>query len=228
MATQLPYLASYKNVPVLFEKIATAKVPDSFTHNFLQNTIGLKGTADRSLISFLRSLGFVDSSNRPTPQYNLLKGPQRKVALADGIRAAYRPVFDADEEAYQHTGEKLRGLISQVAGTDADMTARIANTFAAVVKLGDFSGTLKDEQKKKRGKKIKRTMWNEQTVLAGQKPCARNFITIFMFTFLPTGLKRRTRTYSTRSARASNELGFASRFVRPYWQSRRENCSQNR
>jgi hypothetical protein len=28
---------------------------------------------------------------------------------------AYRPLFDADEKAWEHTGEKLRSLISQVA-----------------------------------------------------------------------------------------------------------------
>jgi hypothetical protein len=151
MPVQLPYLSSYKNLPTLFDKIATAKVPDSFTHAYLQSTIGLKGTGDRPLIPYLRSLGFIDTSGKPTPEYNLLKGAdtKRRVAIADGIRKAYRPLFDADEEAYLHTGEKLRSLISQVAGTDEDMTARIANTFAAVAKLGDFTVTTKKEDPKK-------------------------------------------------------------------------------
>jgi hypothetical protein len=48
-------------------------------------------------------------------------------------------LFAADENAHQLTGEKLKGLISQVAGTDEDMTARIASTFNALVKLADFS-----------------------------------------------------------------------------------------
>jgi hypothetical protein len=33
----------------------------------------------------------------------------------------------------------LKGLISQVAGTDEDMTARIASTFSALVKVADLS-----------------------------------------------------------------------------------------
>ncbi|RTE92033.1 DUF5343 domain-containing protein [Bradyrhizobium sp. LVM 105] len=151
MPVQLPYLSSNKNVPVLFEKIATAKVPDSFTHAFLQNTIGLKNTNDRPLIPFLRNLGFIDSGNTPTPSYSLLKGSEkvRQTAIADGVRKAYGPLFDADEEAYTHTGEKLRNLISQVAGTDEDMTSRIASTFAAVAKLGDFKAepTRKEDKK---------------------------------------------------------------------------------
>lgn len=59
MPVQLPYLASYKNVGALFDKIASAKIPDSFTHEFLQSTIGLKASGDRPLIPFLRNLGFI-------------------------------------------------------------------------------------------------------------------------------------------------------------------------
>jgi len=47
MPAQLPYLASNKNVGTLFEKIASAKIPPKFTHEFLTTTIGLKGTNDR-------------------------------------------------------------------------------------------------------------------------------------------------------------------------------------
>jgi hypothetical protein len=88
MPVQLPYLSSYKNVAMLFDKIATAKIPDTFHHKFMQETIGLKSKGDRPLIPFLRSLGFVDPSGKPTPEYSLLKGSQRRIALADGIRKA--------------------------------------------------------------------------------------------------------------------------------------------
>jgi hypothetical protein len=76
MAAQLPYLASYKNVGVLFEKIATAKVPPKFTYEFLQNTIGLKGTNDRAFIALLRSMGFLDQSepHRVYRRPQLLRG----------------------------------------------------------------------------------------------------------------------------------------------------------
>ncbi len=150
MPVQLPYLSSYKNVPTIFEKIASAKVPETFTHNFLQNTLGLKNTSDRPLIPFLRNLGFIDASGKPTSEYNLLKGAelQRRIAIAEGIRKAYKPLFESDENAWEQSGEKLRGLVSQVAGTDEDMTARIANTFAAVARLGDFKTRPKSEKHK--------------------------------------------------------------------------------
>jgi hypothetical protein len=64
------------------------------------------------------------------------------------VRKAYGPLFDSDEKAWEHTGDKLRSLVSQVAGTDEDMSARIANTFVAVAKLGDFKSVPKEDQKK--------------------------------------------------------------------------------
>lgn len=139
MPTSLAYLSSNKNVGELFAKIASAKVPPKFTHAFLGQTIGLKGTNDRPLIPLLRTLGYLDQSGTPTSKYPELKNPAiAKSSIAHAIRTAYAPLFAADENAHQLTGEKLKGLISQVAGTDEDMTARIASTFSALVKLADF------------------------------------------------------------------------------------------
>ena len=152
MPVQLPYLVSYKNLAPLFDKIASAKIPDSFTQDFLKTTIGLKGSSDRALIPFLRNLGFIDQSGRPTSSYSFLKGSNRKGALAAGVRKAYAPLFDADQLANQLTGDKLKSLVAQVAGTDDDMTGRIANTFAAVVRIGNFEVANVDQgDEKKKG-----------------------------------------------------------------------------
>jgi hypothetical protein len=125
----------------LFSKIASAKVPDKFTHSFLQQTIGLKGVNDRAFIPLLRTLGFLDPSGTPTPAYRKLKNSATaKVVLAIAVRAAYAPLFEANEQTHKLPPDKLKGLIAQVAGTDEDMTARIASTFNALAKLADFVG----------------------------------------------------------------------------------------
>jgi hypothetical protein len=150
MPAQLPYLASYKNLGKLFEKIASAKIPDKFSHSFLQTTIGLKSTNDRALIPLLRNLGFIDQSGTPTASYALLKGDKQRAVIAAGVRKAYAPLFDSDQNACQLPIEKLKSLVAQVAGTDSGMTGRIAQTFAALAKLGDFSATApsKEDEKK--------------------------------------------------------------------------------
>jgi hypothetical protein len=114
MPAQLPYLSSNKNVSILFDKITSAKIPDKFTHEFLQKTIGLTSTNDRSLIPLLRNLGFLDQSGTPTATYRFLKGDQRSGAIAEGIRNAYRPLFDSDTRADELSGDKLKSLIAQV------------------------------------------------------------------------------------------------------------------
>ena len=147
MAVSLPYLPSYKNLPALFEKIVVAKVPETFSQSFMANTLGLKNTGDRPMIPMLRTLGILDGSNKPTERYHILRNKARaKRALAEAIRQAYRPLFDADERANEKSGEELRGLISQVAGTDEDATKRIAFTFSALTKLADFTADSGEEE----------------------------------------------------------------------------------
>lgn len=140
MPASLPYLSSNKNVDVLFSTIQSAKVPDRFTQDFLATTIGLKGTNDRGMIPLLRTLGFLDQSGAPTAAYRQLKNrDSAKIAIANGVRAAYAPLFEANENAQSLASDKLKGLVAQVAGTDDDMTARIVSTFNALSKQGDFS-----------------------------------------------------------------------------------------
>jgi hypothetical protein len=147
MAVSLPYLPSYKNLSTLFEKIIAAKVPETFSQSFMATTLGLKSAGDRPMIPMLRTLGILDASNKPTARYHVLRNKAKaKVALADAIRQAYQPLFDADEKANEKSGDDLKGLIAQVAGTDEDATRRIAFTFNALTKLADFSANGDEEE----------------------------------------------------------------------------------
>lgn len=140
MPRDLPYLPSYKNLSKLFQAIATAKIPDAFTHGFLYETMGLKGTGDRPLIPFLKKLGFLDGTGKPTAAYALLKNPAAAPsAVGEAMKVAYEPLFSANEKVYELPMEQLKGLIAQVAGTDTDMTAAIAYTFNALAKLANFT-----------------------------------------------------------------------------------------
>ena len=65
MPQELPYLPSYKNVALLFEKIRSAKVPEAFTQKYLNETLGLKSSGDRALITLLKTLGFIDNAGKP-------------------------------------------------------------------------------------------------------------------------------------------------------------------
>lgn len=144
MAAELPYLSSYKNVSELFQRIAAAKQPDTFTTRYLAGTLGLTSTNDRQLIALLKSLGFLDGGGRPTNTYGALKNTTRApFAIADGIRLAYEGLYAANESAHALGPSELKGLIAQVAGSDTAMTTKIAGTFSALVKLANFNESAK-------------------------------------------------------------------------------------
>lgn len=143
MAVNLPYLSSNKNVATLFDRIMSAGRPEVFSQAFLKDTIGLKSTTDRPLITLLKALGFLDQGSKPTPAYNELKNRAvAKKAMARAIRSAYDPLFRANESADRLDAPGLKGLIAQVAGTDEGMTDKIAWTFNALAKNADFSDPL--------------------------------------------------------------------------------------
>jgi hypothetical protein len=47
-------------------------------------------------------------------------------------------------QAHKLASDRLKSLVAQVAGTDADLTGRIAGTFSALTKLADFDGNVSD------------------------------------------------------------------------------------
>lgn len=158
MAIELPYLPMVKNVPVVFEKIAKAKIPDAFTNSFLSGTLGLKSTNDRALIGLLKKMGFLDNSGKPTNTYALLKNKdQAKKAIAEGIRRGYAKLFEANEGSHALPSDQLKGLVAQVSGTEENMTNLITGTFRALVALADFAaqeklGTASDNGSKEKTK----------------------------------------------------------------------------
>src|ERR1700693_3133949 len=101
MAHELPYLSSYKNVGLLFDKIKSPKVPEFFTHKYLYDILGLKSVGDRPLINLLKQLGFLDNGGKPTSRYAALKNDKISgIEIARGIKDAYEPLFDANEKAW--------------------------------------------------------------------------------------------------------------------------------
>lgn len=152
MPTELPYLSNYKNVGELFQRIASAKKPESFTNAYLVETIGLKSSGDRQLITLLKSLGFLDGAGRPTAEYDQLKNPSfASKAIGAAVRRAYEGLYAANEEAQNLSGQELKGLISQVAGTDSNVTSKIQGTLSALLKLADFTRLPQDLKSESKG-----------------------------------------------------------------------------
>ena len=134
MAYDLPYTPGYGKIGNLFDRIAKAKTPDSFTVKFLSQSLGLTSTNDRKLIPLLKKLGFVDPSGKPTSDYGKLKNPGMAAkAIAEGIKRAYAPLYEANEATDELPPEELKGLVAQVSGAKDSLVKFIVGTLNSLV-----------------------------------------------------------------------------------------------
>jgi hypothetical protein len=128
-------------IPDYFDAIQNAQAPDRFSTRFLEG-LGFKSTNDRLVIGVLKDLGFIDSDGKPTDRYfRFLDRAQSARVLAEGIREAYAQLFEVRTNAQDLGAEDVKNKLRTLyAGKKTDLTiGRIANTFAALCQIADFS-----------------------------------------------------------------------------------------
>lgn len=140
MALPTAYLTSSKNLAAILEALQQAKAPERFTVRFLQS-LEFKASSDRLIIGVLKSLGFLDDQGKPTSLYfAFLDKGQARAVMADGIRAAYKDLFDIKIDAQKlsksELANKLKTLTQGQYGEA--VIEKMATTFTSLCKLGDF------------------------------------------------------------------------------------------
>lgn len=140
MGITTAYLTSSKNLAPILEAIQQAKAPERFTVRFLQS-LDFKTSSDRLIIGVLKAIGFLDDQGKPTSRYfSFLDKDQSKAVMAEGIREAYRDLFDVNTSAQKlskvEVANKLKTL-TQGQHSEA-VIDKMATTFASLCKLADF------------------------------------------------------------------------------------------
>ncbi len=141
----LPYLNAYGNITKGLEKIKTAQTPERFSHDFLSDTLGMRGGSARPLVSYLKRTGFLGTDGVPTDQYKSFRNPtQSEAAAARALRTGYAPLFKMVEAAHKLDDSKLKGLIVQATGLEANSSSAkgILGSFKA---LREFAGDAEPE-----------------------------------------------------------------------------------
>lgn len=136
------YALKLNAIPDYFDAIKNAQAPDRFSTRFLEG-LGFKSTNDRLVIGVLKDLGFIDSDGKPTQRYfRFLDREQSARVLAEGIREAFSQLFEVRVNAHELGAEEVKNKLRTLyAGKKTDLTiGRIANTFAALCQIADFSG----------------------------------------------------------------------------------------
>ena len=136
------YLYVVNTLPQILESVQRAQVPEKFTNAFLQ-ALGHKSTNDRAFINVWKGLGFLDGGSTPTPSYKEFRDKAiAKAVLARQIRIAYRGLFGVDENAQNLSLDAVKGKLATLTGKDETVVKKMAQTFKALCKEADFTGTV--------------------------------------------------------------------------------------
>lgn len=141
MADLPPYLNGHGYISTVLEKIKSAPTPPKFTQDFLHTKLGVTSSSARPIVPFLRKLGFVDESSTPTDRYKRFRNPSSsRQAAAEGLRSAYRLLYDSNQYSHDLSSTDLEGLVMQVTGLDKSNQAlkAIVGSFNAVKSFAAF------------------------------------------------------------------------------------------
>jgi hypothetical protein len=144
MADYPPYVNAYNGIPKVFEKIKTAAVPAKFTVDFMTSMLDLKSSSYRAMIPLMKRLGFIDAANVPTQAYKEYRDEALSGAvMAERLRDAYRPLFQANEYAWKLEKKDLMAKFRSLTGAAEDDAniQYVASTFLELSKLANWTGT---------------------------------------------------------------------------------------
>ena len=138
----LPYVTTVGTLTKMLEKVKKASVPDTFSQEFVEKTLLMKGGTAKATMPFLKKMGLVAQDGSPTDLYRQFRNEARSGAvIATCMRDLYSELFAIDENVYKASDEELKGLIVEVTGSakTAQVTKMTFSTFRALNKLAEFA-----------------------------------------------------------------------------------------
>lgn len=169
-----PFMNAYGLVTRILDKIIEAPQPDRFTLDFLSNKLGHGSGSARPIIPLLKKLNFITSDGTPTALYGRFRNPDtRGDAMAEGLRSAYKDLYDRSEYAHDLDKDKLRNMVMEVTGAEKGdpSIGSVVNTFTNLRAYAKYDGA-----KPQNGSKV--VVLNNDESLPPRPPSSQN----------PTGL----------------------------------------
>ncbi|MBT3012974.1 MAG: DUF5343 domain-containing protein [Candidatus Thiodiazotropha sp. (ex Lucina aurantia)] len=138
----LPYVTSVGTLINMLEKVKKASVPPSFSQEFVEKTLLMKGGTARATMPFLKKMGLVADDGTPTERYRQFRNENRSgAAIAASMRELFSPLFDNDEKIYERSDKDVKEVIVEITGSEktAQVTKMTLATFKALNAIAEFS-----------------------------------------------------------------------------------------
>ncbi|WP_070988375.1 DUF5343 domain-containing protein [Halofilum ochraceum] len=108
-------------------------------------SIGFKSSNDRTLLSVLKFIDFVDDSSVPTSRWRDYRGGNHKQVLANAIREGYRDLFDVYPDANDRTASEIEHVVSTNTSAGRQAVTKAVRTFHTLCAEADFTALGSDE-----------------------------------------------------------------------------------
>jgi hypothetical protein len=141
MSHNLPYVLIAGTLTKVLEKIKTAAVPERFTQDFLATKLGFKGGPAKTIIPFLKKIGFLATDGAPTDLYKRFRNPaQSGAAMASAMQHGYKTLYEMNEYVHDATDKDLKGLVVQATGAEegSRVVKAVVQCFRALKSFSKF------------------------------------------------------------------------------------------
>ncbi len=137
MASQeYPYTPAITRLEELFDKIPNLGLPEKLTKDWLKG-LGYTSSNDRQSLAAMRRLGMIGTASKPTDLYRAVRSKDRKT-VAEGIKSAYRELFDLYPDAERKDSEALQNFFRSKVSAGEQVQRLMVRTFLVFCKYGDF------------------------------------------------------------------------------------------
>lgn len=133
-----PYTQNTGNLTSLILSIGKHGIPDKFTTKDLP-IWGYKSSNDRSIVSVLKFIGFLDNAGTPSELWRSARTQPEK-ATAAGVREGYKALFQTFPDAERKDSEALTNFFKAKTDVGDAAIKQMVSTFKALAQYGDFEG----------------------------------------------------------------------------------------
>ena len=140
---KLPYVVAYGVITRVLEKIKSAATPERFTQDFLSTKLAMKGGSAKSVIPFLKRVGFLGTDGAPTDRYKRFRNATAAgTAAAEALKQGFKSLYERNEYVQDLKDSELKGLIVQTTGgePESSTTKAIIGSFKALKAFAKFDG----------------------------------------------------------------------------------------
>ena len=137
MAEAPSYTTVPGRVPELLKKLRETGVPAKATNDWLRS-LGFTSSNDRSLVSVLRQIGFIDAQGVPQPAWREYRGADHRAVLGRAIVLGYDMLYSTYPDAHVRNSVDLSHVFGTKTTAGKQAIDKMVSTFKNLAKEADF------------------------------------------------------------------------------------------